>query len=114
MRRFLLLALTIAACAKPVPKVVTPKAVENPLPDPERVAATNAAQEGKRGAVRLMYCVDVEGKAQRVTIKQTIDPEYDQLAVETVQQWTFEPATKDGVPYEHCSEVSIDFQPSTN
>jgi TonB family protein len=117
MRRILVLALmaaAAAACAKPVPKLVTPKAIENPLPQPEEVAATKAAQAGKSGAVRVSYCVDVEGKAQRVTVKQTVDPEYDRIAVETVQRWTFEPATRDGAPYEHCSEVSIDFQPSTN
>ena len=118
MRRILVLVLTVAAAAacapKPVPKLVTPKAIDNPLPQPEEVAATKAAQEGKSGSVRVSYCVDVEGKAQRVTLKQTVDPEYDRIAVETVQRWTFTPATRDGAPYEHCSEVSIDFQPSTN
>ncbi len=113
MRRMLLLAVVAAACAKPVPKIVTPKAIANPLPEPERVGATNAARAGKSGPVKVSYCVDTDGAAQDVAVKESVDPEYDAIAVETVKRWTFEPATKDGVPYEHCTEVSIEFRPST-
>jgi protein TonB len=114
MRRFTVLAVLVAAaaaCPKPVPKIVTPKAIERPLPEPARVAETQAAQAGKSGSVRVAYCVDTDGKAQDVTVKESVDPEYDAIAMETVKRWTFEPATRDGVPYEHCSDVAIEFQP---
>jgi protein TonB len=112
MRRVLFLAVMAAACAKPIPKVVTPKAIDNPLPASDRVAATNAAQAGKTGSVKISYCVDTDGAAQDVVVKESFDPEYDAIAVETVKRWTFEPATRDGVPYEHCSDVAIEFRPS--
>jgi TonB family protein len=114
MRRLFVLVVlvaTAAACRKPVPKIVTPKAIERPLPQPEEVAATRAAQDGKSGSVRVAYCVDTDGKAQDVAVQQPVDPEYDAIAVSTVKQWTFEPATRDGVPYEHCTEAAIEFQP---
>lgn len=114
MRRLVFIAgvlVATSACAKPVPKVVTPKAIENPMPKPKRVAKTKAAQEGKAGSVRVSYCVDTDGKAQDVAVKEPFDPEYDEIAIDTVKKWTFEPATRDGVPYEHCTDVAIEFRP---
>jgi TonB family protein len=104
------LLLLAVACRPPVPVVVAPKAVANPLPSAEQIAETQAAKDGRTGAVRIAYCVDPDGKAQDVKVIEPFEPQFDALAVETVRAWTFEPATKDGVAFEQCSDTRIDLR----
>jgi TonB family protein len=108
-RVLLLLALAVA-CKKPVPVVVSPKAIENAMPSPEQVAETAAAKAGKNGATKVGYCVSTEGNTEDVTVLEPFEPEFDALAVATVQAWKFEPATRDGQPYLHCTDVRIELR----
>ncbi len=105
-----LFALASLGCKKPIPVVQSPKAIENPMPAPERIAETAAAKDGKSGATKVGYCVDTDGKAQGVKVLEAFEPEFDALAIATVQGWRFEPATRDGVPYEHCTDVRIELR----
>ena len=103
-------ALALVGCKKPLPVVVSPKAIENPMPSPERVAETAAAKAGRNGATKVGYCVSTTGKPEDVTVLEPFEPEFDALAVATVQSWIFEPATRDGVPYLHCTDVRIELR----
>ena len=107
IRSILLLALFAIACKKPLPVVVAPKPLDNPMPAPERVSETQAAKDGKHGAVRIAFCVDTDGKPQGIRVTEPLEPEFDALAVETVAGWRFEAATKDGAAVEECTDVSI-------
>ena len=115
MRRTLVVAglglLAIGCRPPPGPVVVSPKAIDKPMPKPKKVGKTKAAAAGKAGSVTVAYCVDTDGKTQDVVVKVPVDPEYDRLAVKAVKRWTFEPATRDGVPYEHCTDATIEFRP---
>jgi len=97
-------------CRPQVPVAVAPKAVANPLPSAEQIAETQAAKDGRTGAVRIAYCVDPDGKAQDVKVVEPFEPSFDALAVDTVRTWTFEPATNDGVPFEQCTDTRIDLR----
>jgi TonB family protein len=108
--RALLVLVALVGCKKPVPVVVSPQAIENPMPSPEKVGQTAAAKAGKNGATKVGYCVSVEGKTEDVTVLEPFEPEFDALAVATVQSWRFEPATRDGQPYLHCTDVRIELR----
>lgn len=112
MKRRVLVGIVIAlaGCKKPMPLVVSPHAIDNAMPDPARIAETAAAKAGQSGAVKIGYCVDTDGKPQEVTVLEPFEPEFDALAVATVQGWKFEPATRDGVPYLHCTDVRIELR----
>ncbi|MBX7079860.1 MAG: energy transducer TonB [Nannocystaceae bacterium] len=103
--------LLLPGCRPPKPVVTAPKPVQTPMPDPAAIAATAAAKAGKQGAVRVAYCVDNEGHAVDVRASEPFDPEFDALAIETVKTWTFEPAQRDGLAVEQCTDVRIELRP---
>jgi TonB family protein len=104
------IAIGLLGCKKPVPVVVSPQPIENPMPSAERIAETAAAKAERSGAARIAYCVDTGGATKDVRVLEAFEPEFDALAVETVQGWRFEPATRDGVAYEHCTDVRIELR----
>jgi TonB family protein len=105
-----LVLLVVGGCRPPVPVVIAPKAVANPMPTAEQIGETQAAKDGRTGAVRIGYCVDPDGKPQDVKVLEPFEPSFDALALDTVRTWTFEPATKDGVAFEQCTDTRIDLR----
>lgn len=108
----MLAVAVLAACRPPAPVLVDPRPVTNPMPSADAIAQTQAAKDGRQGAVRVAYCIDTDGVAQDVRVIEPFDPEFDALAVSTVTGWRFEPATRDGVAYETCSNVRIELRPT--
>jgi periplasmic protein TonB len=107
---WLTLSLVMVGC-KPAPATaVPPKPLANAMPDPERIATTQAAKDGTHGAVRIAYCVDTDGKPQDLRVVEGLEPEFDALALATVAAWRFEPATTGGVPVEQCTDVRIELR----
>jgi TonB family protein len=102
-----LLSMHASACKKPAPVLVAPVEVHAPRLDAAELGDTAAAKAGKSGEVRIAYCVDPEGIAQDVRVLSPFDPEIDARAVELVKTWRFRPATRDGVPYETCTDVTF-------
>lgn len=90
--------------------MVAPVEVEAPRMDQESLNKSQAAQDGKSGSVKLTYCVGVDGTTHDVAVAEPFDPEIDALALSTVQAWTFKPATKDGEPYDFCTDVTFDLR----
>lgn len=105
-------SLALGACAKQGPVVTAPVEREAPLPDPARLAATKAAEEGRGGTVRVHYCIDRLGKVIYAEAKESYDDEVARIVVETVEQWRFEPATRDGEPERACQDFDFDFRPA--
>lgn len=96
-----------ASCKKPAPVLVAPQEVHAPQLDAAELGDTAAAKAGTDGEVRIGYCVDPDGIAQDVKVLSSFDPEIDARAVELVKTWRFQPATRDGVPYETCTDVTF-------
>ena len=85
--------------------VTLPKAVYMPNP-----AYTDRAREQKlTGIVVLAVIVTPEGNAGDVKVVQALDPDFDKSAVDTVRQWKFHPATKEGQPVAVQINVEISF-----
>jgi TonB family protein len=73
-----------------------PQIVEKAQPDyPEKLRAA-----GITGVVVVQFGVDAKGKVENVSVFKSDHPELDAPAVEAVQKWKFQPATRDGRPVE--------------
>ena len=67
----------------------------------------SSLSHGTAGDVVLDATVDAQGKVAGLKISKGFGGTIDQEVIATVQQWTFSPATKDGVPV--ASEIEILF-----
>jgi TonB family protein len=103
--------VSLAACKKPPAKVIAPQPIENAMPAADRIAQTQAAKDGKAGKTVIAYCIATDGTTQDVKVTTAFEPSFDALALETVRAWTFRPASKDGVPYEECTDIDIEYRP---
>ncbi len=54
--------------------------------------------------------IDAEGRVTEVVVTQPLDPELDQVAVDVMRQWTFEPAKLNGVPLPSFTVITTHFQ----
>ena len=76
-------------------------------PDPEY---TDRARKKKvRGTVLLSIVVTPEGTVRDAKVTTSLDKELDQQALNTVNTWKFEPATKDGKPVSVRIAVEMTF-----
>jgi TonB family protein len=62
------------------------------------------------GTVVLQLIVTTEGKADHIKVVKPLTPGLDQKAIEALQQWTFQPGTKDGKPVPVWATVEINFR----
>ena len=65
----------------------------------------------KTGTVSVAALVGADGKVTQTKVVSTPHPELNQLAMDAVKQWEFEPATKDGKPTPSVVTVGVNFQP---
>jgi TonB family protein len=108
-----LVALIVAAsaCKKPAPALVSPREVHTPGVDTARLSSTEAAQQGRSGAVKVNYCIDPTGETRDIEIVESFgDPDVDAIVIETVDAWRYEPATRDGVPVEQCRDYTFELR----
>lgn len=76
-------------------------------PDPEY---TEAARQAKiEGTCVLGLIVDAEGHPRDIHVIRGLGYGLDEKALETVKQWTFEPAKKDGQPVNVQVSVQVGF-----
>ena len=83
--------------------VKAPKVLNKTEPKyPESATAT--------GTTILSLEVSPAGKAENVVVKRSLEPAFDQSAIESVKSWTFAPATKDGQPVRVTATVEVNFK----
>jgi TonB family protein len=72
---------------------------------------TEEARDAKiEGKVVLSVVVTREGRADEIQIVQSLDPGLDQQAIQAVQQWEFEPATKKGERVAARATIEVNFR----
>ena len=73
--------------------VVNPRCVGCPP-----VAYPEAARRARmQGVVELSYLIDENGEVRELQVEESAGPIFDSAVVDTVRQWRYEPATKNGV-----------------
>ena len=69
--------------------------------------STNALHGVKNAVVLVTLTVPPDGIPKDVKIAKGVRPDLDKGAVDAVQQWRFEPATRDGKPVEATITVEV-------
>ncbi len=83
----------------------TPRALYAPAP-----SYTKAARKAKvKGVVTMSVTVGPKGQAWNVTLDKKLGYGLDEAAVETVKEWKFKPATRDGVPVVSKVMITVKF-----
>ena len=86
--------------------VLAPKPITTP--DPQY---TDQARQAKHeGTCVLAMVVGPDGKPRDIRIQRGLGMGLDQKAIEAVQQWRFQPATKDGRPVAVQISVEVSFK----
>jgi protein TonB len=71
----------------------------------------DAARKRQTGWVELQFVIGADGRVRDVAVAQSSPPRvFDREAVRAMQQWTFEPALRDGQPVESRARRRIEFQ----
>jgi protein TonB len=65
---------------------------------------------GAVGDVILHVVIDEHGKISELTLLQGLGPAIDDEVIQTVNQWTYTPATKDGVPVPSVEELHFHYE----
>ena len=85
--------------------VTTPTAINQPVPE-----YTESARRSKlTGSVELEVVVTPEGTVDDVKVMKGLGLGLDERAIDTVRQWKFRPATKDGVAVPALIKVEVTF-----
>lgn len=73
-------------------------------------------RKGKEAWVHVTYCIDESGRTQNVSILDSVGgPEFEQAAIDAVDQWEFTPALVDGEPsWQSRNQSYISFAVSNN
>jgi TonB family protein len=69
-------------------------------------------RENVHGTVILYAVIHADGSVGNVRILRGVDQRLDRYATEAVQQWKFDPATKNGTPVDVEATFQIPFRPS--
>jgi TonB family protein len=64
---------------------------------------------GMRGEVVVSFIVDIEGRVRNAHVVRSLNPSFDDPAIDAVRKWRFEPATADNLPVPKSMQVPIIF-----
>jgi len=72
---------------------------------------TQQAQDAKlAGTVLLRVAVGTDGVAHNINVVKGLGMGLDEKAVEAVQKWHFQPATRDGEPVSISAQIEVNFR----
>jgi protein TonB len=77
-----------------------------PYPTP----SLSTLPRGAAGDVILNAVIDEHGRITGLTLLQGLGPAIDNEVIQTVNQWTYTPATKDGVPVPSVQELHFHYE----
>jgi len=97
---------TIQNTAKVGGGVKAPKTLSNPEPEYSEAAR----KVGYQGTVVLWLIVQTDGQPDNIRVVKPLGLGLDDNAVESVRQWRFDPATRDGEPVAVQINVEITFR----
>lgn len=90
------------------PGITPPRSVFSPVPDYPEWLRKGKHKSG--GTCVLALTVDKEGSVRDVHVTRSSDKRLDQSAIDTVKQWKFKPAMRDGKPIAVLTSVEVDFR----
>jgi TonB family protein len=100
---------TSAAPAKTASDTAQPSTKPSKLEPPRVIEHPDPTWHKKNGTTEISLTVGADGLVHDPKISKSLNPKADASALEAVQKWTFNPATKDGVPVPVMIIVKINF-----
>ncbi len=95
--------------APPTPSIITRATPTNRV-TPKYPEAARAI--GASGRVVIRVLVGTDGAVKEASILSSFgNPACEAAALDAARQWEFDPATKDGVPFEQKATIPFDFRP---
>jgi len=70
----------------------------------------SAIREGMEGTVLVMLTIPPDGVPKDVKLVKGLRPDFDKSAIESMQQWRFRPAMRDGKPIEVTVTIKVVFK----
>jgi protein TonB len=70
----------------------------------------SALREDIEGTVSVMLTIPPDGVPKDVKIAKGFRPDFDKSAIESIRQWRFRPAMRDGKPIEVTVTVGVVFK----
>jgi protein TonB len=99
-------ALGVASAQEPGTRPTPPRILQKVDP-----AYTKEARAAKiQGPVLLTLVVGADGVARDIQVRQSLDPALDVNALAAVQQWKFQPGTKDGQAVDVKATIEVNFR----
>jgi len=86
--------------------VMAPKVLQKTDP----IYTKDASDAKIQGPVILSVIVGSDGVARDIQVKQSLDPGLDNAAIAAVQQWKFQPGTKDGQAVDVKATIEVNFK----
>jgi TonB family protein len=85
----------------PGPGVVSPRPISTPLPDmPDQIRT--------KSKVTLCIGINETGDVEQIQIVRSVSKAFDDFAVDSVNEWKFAPATKNGKPIPVFINVDVE------
>jgi TonB family protein len=84
-----------------------PNTVHAPSPDFSEIASK---ADLRTGSVALALALNENGTIEAVKVVRSSDSRFEPTAIDTVRQWAFTPATRDGKPVAVQMNVEVSFQ----
>jgi protein TonB len=78
----------------------------HPRPQPD----LSTLPAGTSGDVIVDIVIDTKGRVAKTTMEHGLGPSVDQTVLATVQQWTFQPATRNGIPIASEQELLFHYE----
>ncbi|MDB6168849.1 MAG: TonB family protein [Verrucomicrobia bacterium] len=86
--------------------MVPPRAVRQTRP----IYPMEMRRSGMRGEVVVDFVVDLEGRVTQAFVARSMNPAFDEPALEAVRSWRFEPGRKGKIPVNTHLQVPVFFQ----
>ena len=87
-------------------RVLVPTAIRQDLPP-----FSGRLSESSTGALEVT--IDERGLVEMATMRESVNPSYDRLAVDATRFWRYRPATLDGAPVKFRKLISITLKPTS-
>ena len=113
------IALSLSGRAIPAPQQPDPDGVyeigngvkaPRPVSTPDAEYTDRARKKKINGTVIVAMIVTPEGNVRDVKVIKTLDKDLDKQALAAVSKWTFEPATKEGIPVAVHLKAEVSFR----
>lgn len=85
--------------------VAPPVAIDQQMPAVPPAMAVLIKRRQASGLVDLL--IDETGRVLEATIRQSLNPSFDAMIVQSARRWKYRPATKDGVPVRYVKTLLL-------